>query len=465
NGLPTGRNTLVSLIDGRPVISTEGGFFRFDSKTNTLVADTHMAETFGYQPSPRLYHPAANELISVNLTRIICATRDASGTFRTDSVTLNPIAEKLIAGHDNFYFISPRRVIVPNQDGFFDVDLDRQTPLNDKNHTFIHHIYASGDSLVYAAADIGDSHQLKLPYSLNSLKFEFVSPEYRAPDAVVYSCMLENYDTDFSPWSTANSKEYTRLHEGTYTMRVRSHNNYTHQRGETSFTVVISPPWYRSTTAKAIYFILVAAGLWVLFRVLHRASHRATIKVQQEKEQELAAMRRQAREENLRKDYEIAAMKGQPLEHDIKHKSEELSNITMNVVRKNEILLDIADRLTKIQEHDDVKAHRTPEVQRQLAKIQTVIRDNIAHDDDWKDFTHNFDLAYDNFTQKLLQAHPELTESDLRICCYLRMGLSSKEIAPLLNISYRSVEMSRYRLRKKMRLTRDVNLTEYLQKQ
>ena len=54
--------------------------------------------------------------------------------------------------------------------------------------------------------------------------------------------------------------------------------------------------------------------------------------------------------------------------------------------------------------------------------------------------------------------------SDKKLCAYLRMDLSSKDIAPLLNMSFRSVEMSRYRLRKKMDLDRDVNLVEYLQK-
>lgn len=465
NGLPTDRNNFVSIIDGQPIISTEGGFYTYNPGTNRLAIDRPLSEIFGYPPSPRLYHPAANELIAVNLSRVKAATRDASGTYTVDSITLNPIAEKLIAGHDNFYFISPRKIIVPNQDGFFDVDLDRRAPKSPPAQTFVNRIYAAGDSTVYWANGRQSAGELSLPYSLNSLKFEFVSPEYRSADAVSYSYLLENYDSDWSPWSTANSKEYTRLYEGSYTLRVRSLNNYTRQEGEAEFHFTIRAPWYRSVPAKIVYFLILAAMLWLAFVLMRRASRRASLKIKQEKEKELAAMRRQAREETLRKDYEIAALKGQQLEHDIRHKSEELSNITMNVVRKNEILLDIAERLTKIQEHDDVKAHRTADVQKQLAKIQSVIRENIAHDDDWKDFTHNFDLAYDNFTQKLRQAHPELTESDLRICCYLRMGLSSKEIAPLLNISYRSVEMSRYRLRKKMGLTRETNLTDYLQKQ
>ena len=62
----------------------------------------------------------------------------------------------------------------------------------------------------------------------------------------------------------------------------------------------------------------------------------------------------------------------------------------------------------------------------------------------------------------LKDKHPNLTPNDLKLCVYLRLNLSSKEIAPLLNISHRSVEIKRYRLRKKLDLEHDINLNDYL---
>ena len=64
--------------------------------------------------------------------------------------------------------------------------------------------------------------------------------------------------------------------------------------------------------------------------------------------------------------------------------------------------------------------------------------------------------------KKIKNIHPELTPNDLRLCAYLRLNLSSKEIAPLLNISVRSVEVKRYRLRKKMALPHENSLTTYI---
>lgn len=159
-------------------------------------------------------------------------------------------------------------------------------------------------------------------------------------------------------------------------------------------------------------------------------------------------------QESLVKDHEIAVLKSQQLEHDIKHKSNELGNITMNLIRKNEILLSLAQKISKIQEHPDIQKSES-DLAKQLSMLQTQIRENISHDDDWKSFTENFDIVYQNYTKKLLELHPGLSQTDLRICCYIKMGLSSKDIAPLFNISYRSVEMSRYRLRKKMDLPRE----------
>ncbi|NNF19490.1 MAG: two component regulator three y domain-containing protein, partial [Flavobacteriaceae bacterium] len=93
--------------------------------------------------------------------------------------------------------------------------------------------------------------------------------------------------------------------------------------------------------------------------------------------------------------------------------------------------------------------------------IRTIIR-NINNEDDWKIFEEAFNNADKDFLKRIKEIHPELTSNDLRLCAYLRLNLSSKEIAPLLNISVRSVEVKRYRLRKKMSLPRENSLSDYI---
>jgi DNA-binding CsgD family transcriptional regulator len=90
------------------------------------------------------------------------------------------------------------------------------------------------------------------------------------------------------------------------------------------------------------------------------------------------------------------------------------------------------------------------------------IDENISNQDDWQIFENNFERAHDKFFTKMKTNYPDLTSSDLRLCAYLHMNLSSKEIAPLLGISVRGVENHRYRLRKKMNLEHDENLVEII---
>lgn len=92
------------------------------------------------------------------------------------------------------------------------------------------------------------------------------------------------------------------------------------------------------------------------------------------------------------------------------------------------------------------------------------IEQNISSHDDWQLFETNFEQAHEQFLKKIKDDYPDLTGKDLRLCAYLRMNLSSKEIAPLLGISVRGVENHRYRLRRKMGMEHDDTLIDLILK-
>lgn len=463
-GFPTDRNNTLYLIDGNLEFSTEGGFYKYNPQTDSMIPDTHMNSVFGTHTSIRLYQSPWKDVWGVSGKYICAAFYNASGTYNIDSITYKPLLDRLIVGFENFNFTSPRKLIVSNEDGFFEIDIDREHRVNWESKLYVNKIYATGlpgDSLIYSTNN-AKSGKLQLPYKLNSLRFEFICPEYRQQGAVQYSYYLENYDQGWSAYTQANSKEYTQLHEGTYTLHIRSFNRYDDSRKEYTFVFHIAPPWYRSIWAIILYILIIAAAGWYAFLFVKKKSRNAAIAVAKRKEAELVEFKRKAEEDKLRRENEIANLKGEQLEHDIKHKSQELSNATMNVVRKNEILIDIANQISKIQESED-KATLGTTATKQLNKIQKMIQENISHDDDWQKFARNFDVVHENYLKRLVERFPQFNVNDQRLCAYLKMGLSSKEIAPLLNMSYRSVEMSRYRLRKKMGLSRDVNLAEFLQ--
>lgn len=134
----------------------------------------------------------------------------------------------------------------------------------------------------------------------------------------------------------------------------------------------------------------------------------------------------------------------------------------LNVIRKNEILEDVKRNALSISKSID-EEKEVNIIKQKVIRLISQINSNIEHDTDFEVFKSNFDLVHQDFFRLLDERFPGLSRNDKILCAYLYMNLSTKEIAPLLNISTRGVEVNRYRLRKKMNLDRDVNLSEYLQ--
>lgn len=138
-------------------------------------------------------------------------------------------------------------------------------------------------------------------------------------------------------------------------------------------------------------------------------------------------------------------------------KSQELANSTMSIIKKNEFLLELKE-IIKNQKED--LGTRFPE--KHYLRLIKKIDNNISSMDDWNVFEIHFEKAHEKFLHKLMDRFPRLSHSDLRLCAYLRMNLTSKEIAPLLRISFRGVENHRYKLRKKLNLKTEENLTDFI---
>ena len=96
------------------------------------------------------------------------------------------------------------------------------------------------------------------------------------------------------------------------------------------------------------------------------------------------------------------------------------------------------------------------------SKIKKSIKINAINKNEWQSFEKNLIQSHEDFVHKLTQSYPNLTPKDIKLSIYLRMNLSSKEIAPLLNISFRGVELHRYRLRKKLELPQEVSLSKFM---
>ena len=162
------------------------------------------------------------------------------------------------------------------------------------------------------------------------------------------------------------------------------------------------------------------------------------------------------KEKSQMAEQELIRITNEKLQAELIYKSKELANSTMNIIHKNQMLTDMKARLVELAEAGS--GFEREEMRRLIRKIDRELEDKQS----WNVFETHFDRVHENFFQRLREKHGNLSPKDLRMCAFLRMNLSSKEIAPLQNISIRSVEISRYRLRKKLELSHDKNLTDYI---
>jgi len=465
-GFPSNRNNTLFKIGNEIIFSSELGFYRYNKKTDRMDSYDKWNKLFVSPPSYMRLHESKNgDVWCVSGKFIGLAKKRANNTFQMDSLTYRILQPKLIIGFEHFNFIDKNNVILSTEDGFSWIDTRRQTITKNTFKVYLHNVViTNGRSMPVNKGNIGRINSVDAyNHGQNSIRFEYVAPEYRNEGLVQYSYMLENYDETWSKFSTENIKEYTHLPKGHYTFKVRARDILESKEAVCTYSFTILPAWYESQVAIIIYVIALILLLTGLVVFINQRSKKGALDMEKLKEIELNEQKKHFEAETSEKKREIKELKNQQLQYELRHKSQELASSTMNLIRKNEILLDIMDSITKVT--DDIKSSNdSHSVLSRLNKMERSIRQNIENDNNWKRFEENFDLVYENYLKRLGDMYPELNTSDKKLCAYLKMDLSSKDIAPLLNMSVRSVEMSRYRLRKKMYLDREVNLGEFLQR-
>ena len=465
-GFYVNRNNVLFKIDDEIIFSSDGGFYQYNPETNYIEHAEKYENIFGMYPySLHLHQMPSGDIWCVSSDAVSIAFIQPDKTYKVNTTSFSALKNKLMVGFENFNAIDNSNILVSTEDGFSWLNLDNVKINESIQYPFkvaVRNIYFTNekDSLV-GGYQKQQQKTVEFDYKKNSIRFEFVAPEYRDDQAVTYSYILENYNSDWSAYSNSNTKEYTKLPKGTYIFKVRAKNTLEAEEIETSYKFTILPPWYESTIAFTIYILMSGLLLFRLIVFIKKRSERGAREMEIQKEKEMQEQEKMFKAETKEKEKEIIALKNQRLQYELRHKSQELASSTMNVIRKNEILLEINNKIEKIA--SDIIGEEFVNTKKRLQQIQQDIKVNIERDDNWKKFEENFDLIYENYLKRLKENYPSLTISDKKLCAYLKMGLSSKDIAPLLDMSFRSVEMSRYRLRKKLELNRDENLTDFLQ--
>ncbi len=288
------------------------------------------------------------------------------------------------------------------------------------------------------------------PYRLNNVVFTVFYPQFTNLNNIYFRYKLDGLDKVWSETSTLSRKEYSYLPHGHYTLKAEILTKSGLKLSETSYSFIVSPPFYLSIAAKIFYTILILLITIGLYLFIHRLFHTKKEKIHAEQE-EIRQKEIEMREKK------IVALQNEKLESELTVKSKELAVSTMTIIKKNEILVTIKEEVKKQKE---ILGSQYPN--KYYDKLIRLLDENLSSEDDWAIFQTNFDRIHENFFRNLHIQFEELTSNDMRFCAYLRLNLSSKDIAHLMNISLKGVEMARSRIRKKIGISSSKSLTEFM---
>lgn len=376
-----------------------------------------------------------------------------------DSNLFLPLEGSFLAAFENICFISDDLSVIGVADGFvlYDGSLGKsnrfQIPFNIKQITS-----GSKSTFSYTSNTLDiDQEEIEIPYSDRNLLIKYSTPLYETPSNIKKEISING--ELLAPQMTDNYKvELNKLDFGSYTLEFNVSDISERQRStHETINFRVLPPWYLKWYMVLVWCVMFLGLSLVLY--LTAKKRISTIKrkekiLQQRKmiKKEIALKRKAEKAEQ-----QMTQLRNENLLKQNRTKAEEIANSTMELVEKNKMFLMVKEKLKNIQSENDIATRNS--IIRQMLK--SIDRD-LNNKEKWKIFEENFDEVHEDFLNRFKEKHPNITAKDMRLCAFLRMNLSSKEIAPLLSISIRSVEISRYRLRKKIELPHDINLTDYI---
>jgi ligand-binding sensor domain-containing protein/DNA-binding CsgD family transcriptional regulator len=455
SGLPGSYNINVFNLDNRIIFSSDSGFYVYDDISDRFSKYQQLNKMLGtFLSSNKIIPALGKKYWFINHGRVALADLSTPGKLSIDSNRFNILDGRMVKDYENISRINSSIYLISVDDGFVilnDEDALQQTKTK-LPMVLVRRIENITDRIT-PITDNGNQKDIEIPYAQNNIRISYSLPFYRQ-EKVKFQYYLEGYSKQWSDWSTQTQKEFTNLNQGTYNFKVRAKINEENVSPVTTLSFTILAPWYAGNIAVFCYILLVVLAYFLATRYyrlkLKRHQHRIHEKLQKEKEEFL-------KQETIINEQQIVKIKNEQLQADLAGKSRELANSAMNIVYKNELLQKISEEMTHLKDSSGKQL-----AEEQLRRIQKVIDEGMNDERDWNIFESSFNEAHENFFKKLKSGHPDLVPNDLKLCAYLRMNMSSKEMASLLNISLRGVEIRRYRLRKKLNLEHDKNLVEFL---
>ncbi|MES2419152.1 MAG: triple tyrosine motif-containing protein [Bacteroidota bacterium] len=452
NGLPSTLYNYVFFIKERLVAATAAGIYEYDRVNSKFVMSTYFKPIFKNLQIQYLNQDMDGNIWFVSNKKVGVVDFKAQTSQRKFKIVELPeLTSKIVAGFENIYPYNDNNIFIGANKGLIHIDYKKYAANIYKPNVLLGQILFldKQDSILFGGyfdERLKKRPITKLHHDYNSLHFEYASTLFEQRENIEFSYQLKGYDNDWSSWSSKSEKDYTNLGHGNYTFLVKARNNLGNESSPISYSFTIEPAWYKSNVAYIVYFIIFAFSLYLLIKFQEKEHQKQQDKLRQKHQLEIE-----------RNEQQITKLEKKQLEADVEFKNKELATATMHLVQRGKLLSKIGDELVPL-----IKQTTNKDNVDDLKKVVRLINEAKKLDNDWDQFAIHFDHVHANYLSNLKEKYPHLSAGDLKLCAYLKLNLSSKEIAQLLNITPRAVEVSRYRLRKKLGLKPEINLFDFL---
>lgn len=458
DGLPSNEQNILFEYQGKGYISTIDGIYVYQNDSDTFVKDQKLNDEFQFNGRLKTLETDDSGnvwFIAQNESGVLRQNEDL--TYTKITAPFRQLDGKYVNEFEFIYPYSNDHVFIGIDNGFAHYSSKFPKSYSKPFKSFITKVELPYiDSTLYFSI-VNEPAEFEFPYRRNAFRFHYTAPFFENLRQLQFSYRLENFSDDWSDWSADSYKDFTNLHEGDYTFQLKAKNIYGVESDVAEFHFTILPPWHRSQLAYYTYLVFFILLVFFLIRfILHRielSKKREKLKHQQELQKKEEQFQHQA----LVAEKEIIRLRNEKLRNEMVHRDKELANQTMSIIQKNKFLMKLKDELQRIQ-----KSTNDAQLKPKMAMLSKRLDKEIDNKQQNKIFETYFDEVHNEFFKRLKEKYPQLSPREMRICAYIRMNLTSKEIAALLNITDRGVEISRYRLRKKLDLPRETNLSTFL---
>ncbi len=427
-GAPSEYNVKIYNIKNQIVISSEGKWYKYNPIGDSIVS---FEEFSNYSNKELLFFDDTHFWFVDGEGRKSIIYTD----LKSDSLMITdlPLRERLIPDSQGVIKMNDSTSYITLSDGFAMVDDSKLQSQSDQQALPIPDITVLRDQKSTYSAD----GSVEIPYkNAESIIIEASCPEIMQSR---YYYELEG-PKEYSEYAENGFINFQNLPHGEYTFKVSTAGMDNKVSEPNTIYFEILPPWYLSTISMILYGI----GLVLMVIAVRQYNRRKFMRKQRELQEQME------KEQQER----FSQLEKEKLAKEVRLKQNELASTTLNIAKKNEMILELKNMLLMNKD----KFGNSQRYRSFIKKLNKSIQDT----EDWKRFEVNFKELHEDFFERLLKEYPSLTPKDLKLCAYLKMNLSTKEIAPLMAISVRGVEIHRYRLRKKLDMDSSDNLSNFL---